>query len=332
MNSIVEFREYRRTTRREFIKERDNLATLYNTINLKLISHGMPTYIPPQGLSVDDTAGVIDSLAQAEAGRRTNLYNKLREIQERVQKVFAELANGFHDKCTQYKSIVTSLQGSLEDQLQLVLSNQPQLSELDPVIPQLTEAEDNQTKANVEVNNYTDHTTDDLSFELEQLKRFYQKSIELIRGQISAQQTTSIDSKKIEEIRQTFIHFDVNGDNQLSRLELKSALSSLGLIELNFDGTDKIFENYFHELSKGTDQVQFEDYAQFMAARETTGKVDVNQLKDSFQNLSGGRQYITENDLRSAGVDQNTIEYVTLNFAPTQGGYDFNGYLGKTFK
>jgi len=332
MNSIIEFREYRRTTRREFIKERDNLGTLYNTINLKLISHGLPIYVPPQGLTVDDTAGVIDELAHAEAGRRTALYNKLREIQERVQKVFADLANGFHDKCDRFKSVVTSLQGSLEHQLQTVVDNQPQLSELDSVIPQLTEAEENQTKANVEVNNYTDHSTDDLSFELEQLKRLYQKTIELIRGQIAAQKTTSIDSKKIEEIRQTFVHFDVNGDNQLSRLELKSALSALGLIELNFDGTDKLFDNYFQELTKGTDQVQFEDFANFMAARETTDKMDINQIKDSFQNLSSGRPFITENELRSAGVDQNTIEYITLNFEPSQGGYNFNQYLDKTFQ
>jgi len=112
---------------------------------------------------------------------------------------------------------------------------------------------------------------------------------------------------------------------------LKSALSSLGLIELNFDGTDQLFENYFRELTKGTDQVEFEDWVNFMAARETTDKLDRNQLKDAFQNLTNGNPVITEDQLRVAGVDQNTIEFVTLNFQPVEGGYNFGDYLNKTF-
>jgi len=332
MNNITDFRNYRKSKRREFIKERDDLSTLFNTINLKLISHGLSVYVPPHGLTVDDTARVLEDLAAAEATRRSALYAKLRDIQERVQKNFAKLANEFHDSCTTYKSVILGLAGSLEDQLQTVLSNQSNLGELDSLIPGLGDAEDEQTKSNVEVNIYTDHTTDDLSFELEQLKRLYEKTAELIRGQIAAQKTTSIPPQKIEEFRQVFSHFDLNKDNQLSRLELKSALGALGLIELNFDGTDQVFESYFKELTKGTEQCQFEDWANFMAARESTDKLDLNQIKDSFFNLSGGNDYVTEDQLRVAGVDQNTIEYVTLNFEPAQGGYNFGSYLNKHFQ
>jgi len=331
MDNITEFRNYRKTKRREFIKERDNLATLFNTINLKLISHGLNVYVPPQGLTVDDTASILDNLAAAEATRRSALYGKLREIQELVQKKFAEIANNFHDSCTQYKSVILGLNGSLEDQLQSVLSNQSNLGELDSQIPTLSEAEEDQTKSNVEVNIYTDHTTDDLTFELEQLKRLYEKTAELIRAQIASQKTTSIPPQKVEEFRQVFSHFDINKDNQLSRLELKSALGALGLIELNFDGTDQVFESYFKELTKGTDQVQFEDWANFMAARESTDKLDQSQIKDSFFNLSGGSDVVTEDQLRVAGVDQSTIDYVALNFEPSQGGYNFGSYLNKTF-
>jgi len=331
MNNITEFRNYRKTTRREFIKERDDLATLFNTINFKLISHGLNPYIPPSGLSVDDTARVLEELAAAEATRRSNLYAKLREIQDRVQKVFAKLANQFHDSCNSYKSVILGLSGDLESQLQTVLNNHAQLEELDAQIPSISEAEEEQTRSNVEVNIYTDHTTDDLTFELEQLKRLYVKTAELIRVQITSQQQSSIPPQKIEEFRQVFSHFDENKDGSLSRLELKSALSSLGLIELNFDGTDQLFENYFRELTKGTDQVEFEDWVNFMAARETTDKLDRNQLKDAFQNLTNGNPVITEDQLRVAGVDQNTIEFVTLNFQPVEGGYNFGDYLNKTF-
>jgi len=307
------------------------LATLFNTINFKLISHGLKPYAPPQGLTVDDTARVLENLAAAEATRRSNLYAKLREIQERVQKNFARVANGFHESCNTFKSVILNLSGDLESQLQTVLDNNGRLDGLDSQIPELSSAEEEQTNSNVEVNIYTDHTTDDLTFELEQLKRLYLKTAELIRVQISSRQQSSIPPQKIEEFRQVFKHFDENGDNQLSRLELKSALSALGLIELNFDGTDKIFENYFTELAKGTDQVQFEDWVSFMASRETTDKLDLTQLKDSFQNLSNGNPYVTEDQLRVAGVDQNTIDFVSSNFERSENGYNFGDYLNRTF-
>jgi hypothetical protein len=119
MNNITDFRNYRKSKRREFIKERDDLSTLFNTINLKLISHGLSVYVPPHGLTVDDTARVLEDLAAAEATRRSALYAKLRDIQERVQKNFAKLANEFHDSCTTYKSVILGLAGSLEDQYKL---------------------------------------------------------------------------------------------------------------------------------------------------------------------------------------------------------------------
>jgi len=93
----------------------------------------------------------------------------------------------------------------------------------------------------------------------------------------------------------------------------------------------EFLKNYFKELAKGQEQVQFEDWVQFMASRETTDKLDLNQLKDSFQNLTNGHPTITEDQLRVAGVDQGTIDFVANNFERSENGYDFGGYLNKTF-
>jgi len=68
-----------------------------------------------------------------------------------------------------------------------------------------------------------------------------------------------------------------------------------------------------------------------MASRETTDKLDLNQLKDSFQNLSNGHPQVTEDQLRVAGVDQDTIDYVANNFQKTENGYDFGDYLNRSF-
>jgi len=163
------------------------------------------------------------------------------------------------------------------------------------------------------------------------LKRLYAKTVELIRAQMTSLQTTSIPSHKIEEFRQVFSHFDINHDGQLSRLELKSALSALGLIDIDFEGTDKVFEGYFHELGHGQEQIQFDSFANFMASRETTDKLDVGQIKDSFASIANGKPYVTEDELRTAGIDPETIEYIQQHFDRTENGYDFGGYLNRTF-
>jgi len=157
------------------------------------------------------------------------------------------------------------------------------------------------------------------------------KNIENIRGQILASQTTSIEPHKLEEFRTAFFHFDENKDGQLSRLELKSALSALGIIEIDFEGNNKQFEGYFRDLSKGTDQVQFEDFANFMSSREMTDRVNAGQLNDSFSSLANGRSFVTVDDLRKAALNQEAIEYITLNFEPLEGGYDYGKFLNNSF-
>jgi len=166
---------------------------------------------------------------------------------------------------------------------------------------------------------------------LDQLRRLYEKTTENIRGQIAASLTTSLPPHKLEEFRNAFFHFDENKDGQLSRLELKSALSSLGIVEIDFEGNNKQFESYFKDLSKGTDQVQFEDFANFMSSRETIDRVNVGQLNDSFSSLANGRPFVTVDDLRKAALDQEAIEYITLNFEPMEGGFDYGKFLNNSF-
>jgi len=330
ISAIYEFKEYRKKERRRIIQERDDLVTLYASINLKLRSQGLQSYVPPHGLSLQDTAHVVENLASAESQRRSSLNQRLREIQERVQKRFAELANEFFAQCAHFKESIKNLSGELEHQLEHALGDQQKLKHLEDQIPSIRNAEEEQAAANVEVNDHTDHTTDDLSFELDQLEKLYEKSIELIRVQIAAKQNTSIDPAKLEEFNQAFYHFDLDKDGVLSRLELKSALSSLGVIDIDFEGGDKKFEEIFRILAHDGQAVQREAFANYMAER-ATDKMDVKQIDESFSTISNGKPFVTHDDLRKANVDAETIEYITLNIPQTENGYDFRGYLNKNF-
>jgi len=234
---------------------------------------------------------------------------------------------------TKYKTekfSFSNLSGSLEDQLNAASNKQGELNDLGTEIPSIKRAEDLQAEANVEVNNYTDHTTDDLSFELDQINKLCAKTIESITFQIASRQNTGISSEKLEEFREAFYHFDADRDNVLNRLELKSALSSLGEIAIDFEGSDKNFEAIFQELSGGSGSVPFDKFAQYLAER-STDKMDSRQINDAFTTLTDGRQFVTVDDMKKAGIEQDTIDYVTSRLTPTDKGYDFQGYLNSTF-
>jgi len=330
IRDITGFRDYRKTKRREMIKERDELVSLFNQINLKLKSQGLNPYVPPHGLSVDDTSRVLENLASAESNRRSSLNQRLRDIQERAQKKFADLANDFFNSCNTIKDSVKSLHGDLEHQLHTVSEEQNKINHLEHLLPVIKEAEDEQLDANVEVNNYSDQTYDDLTFELDQLKKLIQKTSELIRAQIAASKSTGISQEKLIEFQEAFNHFDLDKDGLLNRLELKSALSSLGLVDIDFVGGDKKFDDLYKKLSQGGDMVHFEQFADFMN-ENLTDKMERSQLDESFQTLGGGKGYVTVEDLRKAGVDNDTVEYIQLKVPPRENGYDYQAFLNNTF-
>jgi Ca2+-binding EF-hand superfamily protein len=330
VSDISNFREYRRTQRRSIIQEKDGLVTLFNSLQLKLKAQGLQAYVPPHGLSLEDTAKVVEELSASESHRRSTLNQKLREIQERAQKKFADLANEFFNQTTHYKQLIKGLSGDLEHQLNTAQSEKEKLNHLRDQIPSIKHAEDEQIAANVEVNDYTDHTTDDLSFELDQLEKLFDKAIELIRNQISASKNTGVDPSKLAEFNQAFHHFDLDKDGVLNRLELKSALSSLGVIDIDFEGGDKKFEEIFKHLVGSGTSVGMDAFSTYMAEK-ATDKMDSKQIDESFSTISNGKPFVTQDDLRKANVDAATVEYISLHIPQTSEGYDFRGYLNKNF-
>jgi len=145
-----------------------------------------------------------------------------------------------------------------------------------------------------------------------------------------ARQQSTIPPEKYEEFRVAFFTFDVDRDGLLSRLELKSALSALGVIDIDFDGSNKKFETIFQNLAVGG-SVNFDTFANFMA-ESVAEKIDANHLRESFNVISNGKSYVTIDDLRRSGLAPETIDYIASNLPQnSEGGYDYQDYLGRTF-
>eukprot|EP01130_Rhizamoeba_saxonica_P001760 TRINITY_DN11612_c0_g1_i1.p1 TRINITY_DN11612_c0_g1~~TRINITY_DN11612_c0_g1_i1.p1 ORF type:complete len:639 (+),score=206.88 TRINITY_DN11612_c0_g1_i1:50-1918(+) len=329
---IDEFRAYRKGERRRLVTEQDDLATLFSSINIKLRSAGQAPYVAPEGLSVEDAAGHMENLADAESKRRTDLNNRLREIKEQLQKNFADLANALFDKCANLKEYANTIEGELEDQLAGLQDKQgeiPTQEELD----QIEIAEQEQEAAYIEVNAYSDHTHDDLSFVVSQLHKVYGKTIALVNSQIAAAgEAGSLSADQIREYQETFNHFDESNSGTLTKLDLKACLSSLGLIEISFEGKDEKFEKIYEELAAaaGHHEVDFDTFLAYMS-EHAADRMDAEQISESFAAVANGKNTVTVNDLQIAGVPQEQIEYFTLSLPEADGEYDYNQFVSESF-
>jgi len=328
------FKTYKRTERRAWITEQADLVTLFGNIQAKLKSMNRPSYVPPTGLATIDVEGNIENLIQAERQRRAALNSNLRQILDALRKAFADPANAMAQAMARLKSALAEAQGDLQTQLSHCQSNQSELSSLASQLPVVQGAESQCDAANIDDNEYSDHTYDDLAFEHQQISKNYAKKISFLQAQIEAEaQSRSISPEQLQEFKESFNHFDSKKEGKLSRLDFKSCLSGLGLVELDFSGGNAVFESIFQRVSEGHDFVSFNQFVDYMTSI-TADTVSSDQLKDSFHTLAGGKDHVTVNDMKVGQLTAPQIEYL-CSVLPAHGSipnaYDYKAWLATQF-
>jgi len=276
----------------------------------------------------------MDSLQTAERERRAALNANLRNILDTLRKNFATPANAFASTLQSLKQALASASGNLDSQFKLCQAKQAELEAIAEQLPLIQSAELQQLAANIEDNEYSDHTYDDLSFEFEQLRKNFAKKISFVETQIQAEAASrSISPEQLAEFKETFNHFDTAKAGQLSKLDFKSCLSGLGVVELDFEGGNAVFESIFSRVSEGQDHITFSQFVDYMISI-TADTVSQQQLSDSFNTLAGGKDYVTVQDFKVGQLTEGQIEYLTTQLpakAGVEGGYDYKTWLAKQF-
>merc|ERR1712063_231697 len=294
----AEFRQYRKTEKRQWVGEQQELQSLFNIIQAKLKTHRRPAYVPPQGLSVDDVENDMVTLGNAESHRRGALNAQLRKILDQLRSNFANQANVFAGE-----------------------------------LPAIQAAEEACDAANIEENDKTDHTYDDLWFAHDLLTKTYKRNVELLQNQLEASKTEDISPEQVEEFKETFKHFDKDGDDHLSKLEFKSCLSGLGVVELDFEGGDKRFESIFSKVAGGGENVDFQKFLVYMISI-TKDEESPEQIEDSFNVLAGGKDHVTLNDMRVGQLSDAQIAHLTSVLPAKEGidgAFDYKQYVANLF-
>jgi Ca2+-binding EF-hand superfamily protein len=331
---ISEFRNYRKTEKRKWFGEQEELSQLFNTIQAKLKTNRRPRYVPPAGLAPSDIDADMNDLNSAEAQRRSALNAQLRAILENLRTVFANLANNFHDKLASHKSaLASSVDQDLDSQISTLKGRAGELALLENDLAAIQQAERDCDAANIEENDKTDHTYDDLWFAHNLLTKTFQKTIDLLENQASAREQADVSAEQVNEFKETFKHFDQDHDEKLSRLEFKSCLSGLGVVALDFEGSDKRFESIFAKVANGGTHVDFQQFLSYMIDI-TKDEGSPEQIRESFNVLAGGKDFITENDMKVGQMSAEQIAFLKSVLPPKagiEGGYDYSDYVNSHF-
>ncbi|KAF9221592.1 hypothetical protein BS17DRAFT_785019 [Gyrodon lividus] len=298
------FTTYKHMRKRTWVTERQDVATLFGNIQTKLRTYGLREYLPPVGLAPSDIDHAWNELLNSEAKRSRSINAQIRQIKESLRKQFADLANDFSQRLHGVSLDLSTVEGPLEEQQEQVRQIQVRVPGLADALARVAKAENDCIAANVEENDYTVFTCQDLDFELELVTQAIAKKISFIDNQIVSRNMTNLTPAQLEQFESTFRYFDRDETNTLVLSEFSAALASLGIIYSDED------LDYIHDqLVQDYGAVTFEAFINLLVDI-TEDQTSPEQLRESFRGIAGDKPFVTELDMRLAQLPVSAIDYL----------------------
>jgi Ca2+-binding EF-hand superfamily protein len=216
---------------------------------------------------------------------------------------------------------ISGLEGDVEDQLHHVRRIADNLPPLDAYLQNIEAVDVKCQEANIEENDFTTYTYDELVYELGLVKTSVSKKLAFLENQMVARNMTNLTPIQLEEFESVFRHFDRDDTNSLAELEFSAALASLGLVF-----SEDEMHDYFLDTSNGRDRVTFEQFIRFMV-EVTEDQNTAEQVFQSFREVADGKPYVTEMDLRHSLVPDEVIEKL-VEIIPPHNGPDMQADRG----
>lgn len=212
----------------------------------------------------------------------------LHSIKNALRRTFADKANDFALTLSTLSLAIAGLSGDLADQLAHVRrlhSNLPPLSEYLETLATLSHKCD---EANIEENDFTTYTYDELAYELELVRGSVVGKMGFLENQMVAREMTNLTPIQLEEFESVFRHFDKDLSNTLQEIEFSAALASLSLV---YDEIE--MHEQFMSISSGKGYVTFEQFIRFMVS-VTEDQNTAEQVFQSFREVADGKVRSTE--------------------------------------
>ncbi|KAL9112847.1 MAG: hypothetical protein Q9227_002924 [Pyrenula ochraceoflavens] len=300
------FTQYKKTQKRQWVHEKSDLAALLGNIKTKLSTYRLRPYSPPQELSLPVLDTVWVGLTADEHSRSRLINETIRDIKNALRRSFADKANDFALALNTLSLAISGLEGDIEDQLEHVKRLRTSLSPLEQFLETISDLDAQLHEANIEENDFTIYTYDELAYELSLVRDSVAKKLAFLENQMVARNMTNLTPIQLEEFESVFRHFDRDGSNTLQELEFSAALASLGLVYDEAEMHD-IYVEVCGSAKARREGVGFEQFIRFMVS-VTEDQNTAEQVFQSFREVADGKPYVTELDLRHSLIPDELID------------------------
>ena len=297
------FNLYKQKEKRDWVGEKSEVAGLLGNIKTKLSTYRLRPYEPPKDLSLDALDRAWSGLMDAERERSQIINNTIRDIKNNLRRSFADKANDFALALKTISMSISGLDGDVEDQLEHTKQISRNLPPLDQYLAIIQKLDQQCREANIEENDFTTYTYDELSYELGLVRSSVQKKLAFLDNQMVARNMTNLTPIQLEEFESVFRHFDRDLSNSLQELEFSAALASLGLV---YDERE-MHDRFVEVAGNRSGSVSFEQFIRFMVA-VTEDQNTAEQVFESFREVADGKPYVTELDLTHSLIPDELVQ------------------------
>ncbi|RMZ91249.1 hypothetical protein DV736_g1547, partial [Chaetothyriales sp. CBS 134916] len=327
---------YKRKQKRTWVAEKSDLSALLGNIKTKLSTYRLRPYVPPTELRIEVLDQEWAALTTDEQSRSRLINEKIRDIKNALRRSFADKANDFALTLNTLSLAIAGLEGDVQDQLEHAQRLSANLNPLEQYLDGIAALDEDCQSANIDENDFTTYTYDELVYELGLVKQSVQKKLTFLENQNVARNMTNLTPIQLEEFESVFRHFDRDGTNTLQELEFSAALASLGLVYDELEMHEKYVEVCHSGISLTSSPVSrrqresrgvgFEQFIRFMVS-VTEDQNTAEQVFQSFQEVADGKPYVTEMDLRHSLIPDELIEDL-LQSMPEHRGDDEGADVG----
>lgn len=310
---LEQFTSYKLKDKRTKIAEKSDLAGLLGNIKTKLSTYRLSPYNPPLELSLEALDKAWQGLMESERDRSQVINNTIRDIKNNLRRSFADKANDFALALSTISMSISGLEGDVEDQLNHTQQISQHLPPLDQYLEVIAKLDKQCSQANIEENDYTTYTYEELVYELSLVRSSVHKKLVFLENQMVARNMTNLTPMQLEEFESVFRHFDRDLSNSLQELEFSAALASLGLV---YD-EEEMHERFVDVAGRGG-SVSFEQFIRFMVD-VTEDQNTAEQVFESFREVADGKPYVTELDLTHSLIPEEIVQQLMTSMPAHRG-------------
>jgi len=156
------------------------------------------------------------------------------------------------------------------------------------------------------------------------------KRLEATKHQIESRNQTGITPEEYAEIKESFEHFDQDKDGKLNALDFYGVLKFLGE-----NATEESAKELLTQLDTDRDGLlNMDEYKEYIISKKSD-KDTAESYAHAFDTIAGGKDFVTEDDLRRAGMPGDKIDHLKSVMPHKEGlegvvGYDYKLWLSET--